>query len=346
MEFTAEKIARITGGEITGDPGVKVYTVARIEEGSKGALSFLANPKYTQYLYTTHSSVVLVDKNFQPEQEVRATLIRVKDAYVAIAKILEVYNMEKFDKKGISSMARVSENARIGKNVYIGDMAFIGDGVTIGDNTMIFPLAHIGDGTTVGKNCRIFQGVKLYDNMVVGNDCTLHAGVVVGSDGFGFAPQSDNHYKKITQIGNVVIEDDVEIGANTTIDRATIGSTIIRKGVKLDNLIQIAHNVEIGENTVIAAQSGIAGSTKIGRNCMIAAQVGIVGHIKIGDNAKIAAQSGISSDVKDNSIVFGSPAFDHSKYRKAYVHFRNLDQIVRRINDMETKLKNLEGENS
>jgi UDP-3-O-[3-hydroxymyristoyl] glucosamine N-acyltransferase len=264
----------------------------------------------------------------------------VDDPYLAFAGLLDFYNKSKYDKKGVSPLASVADTAKIGKEVYIGDFVHIGEYAEIGDNAKIYPNSMVGDQTKIGANTKIFSGVNIYHECVVGNNCTLHSGVVVGSDGFGFAPQENSNYQKIAQIGNVVIEDDVEIGSNTTIDRATLGSTVIRKGVKLDNLIQIAHNVEIGENTVIAAQVGISGSTKIGKNCLIAGQVGIIGHIKIGDNVKIAAQSGVSSNIKDNAVIFGSPAFDAGKYRKAYVHFRNLQKIVDRIDALEKQMKN------
>jgi UDP-3-O-[3-hydroxymyristoyl] glucosamine N-acyltransferase len=339
MNFKAKEIAQMLGGIIEGDETVSVNTISKIEEGKPGSISFLANPKYTQFIYSTKASIVIVDKDFQPESPVSTTLIRVESAYVAFASLLDFYNNAKKEKKGISSLAFVSETATVGKDVYIGEFAYVGEHVQIGDNAKIYPQAFVDLNSKIGKSTTIFSGVKIYPDCEIGNDCILHSGVVIGGDGFGFAPQEDKSYKKIAQIGNVIIEDDVEIGANTTIDRATLGSTIIRKGVKLDNLIQIAHNVEIGENTVIASQTGISGSTKIGKNCMIAGQVGIIGHIIIGDNVKISAQSGISTSVKDGIILFGSPAFEASKYRKAYVHFRNLEKIVARIDRLEALAK-------
>lgn len=335
MIFKAKEIAELLDGSIEGDENATVHKLSKIEEGEPGSLSFLANPKYTHYIYTSHASIVIVDEDFKAEQPVQATLVRVKNAYSAFAQLLEVYNKIKLDKKGISKSASIAESAKIGKDVYIGPQAVIGDNAVIGDRSKIYPQAYIGDHSTVGDETTIFAGVKIYSDIVIGNNCVIHSGVVIGADGFGFAPQEDNNYRKIAQIGNVILEDNVEIGANTTIDRATLGSTIIRKGAKLDNLIQIAHNVEVGENTVIAAQSGIAGSTKVGKNCMIAAQVGIIGHIKIGDNVKIAAQSGVSNSVKDDAIIFGSPAFDARDYRRSYVHFRNLPKIVERIDKLE-----------
>ncbi len=339
MNYKAKEIAELLNGIIEGDETVSVNTLSKIEEGVPGSISFLANPKYTQFIYTTQASIVIVDKDFKPENPVATTLIRVENAYVAFAQLLDFYHKSKTDKKGISSQAFVSETASIGKNVYIGEFAYIGDDVVVGDNSKIYPQAFIDQNSRIGAGTTIFAGVKIYSETLIGNNCVIHAGVVIGGDGFGFAPQDDNQYKKIAQIGNVIIEDDVEIGANTTIDRATLGSTIIRKGVKLDNLIQVAHNVEIGENTVVAAQTGISGSTKIGKNCMIAGQVGIIGHLNIGDNVKISAQSGITSSIKEGLIMFGSPAFESSKYRKAYVHFRNLDKIVARIDKLEAQAK-------
>lgn len=338
MIFKAKDIAGLLDGKVDGDENAEVNKLSKIEEGEPGSLSFLANPKYTQHIYESEASVVIVGDGFEPEHEIKATLIRVKDAYGAFAKLLEVYSQIKLDKKGISKQASIADSAKIGKDVYIGPQAAIGENAEIGDNTKIYPQTYIGDNTTVGTGTTIFAGVKIYSDIKIGNNCVIHSGVVIGADGFGFAPQEDNNYQKIAQIGNVILEDNVEIGANTTIDRATLGSTIIRKGAKLDNLIQIAHNVEVGENTVIAAQSGIAGSTKVGRNCMIAAQVGIIGHIKIGDNVKIAAQSGVSSSVKDDAVIFGSPAFDAKNYRRSYVYFRNFPKIVERIEGIEKKL--------
>lgn len=340
MEFTARQIAAVLEGTIDGNPDVAISKLSKIEEGVPGSITFLANPKYTPYIYSTNASIVVVNKDFQPEQDIRATLVRVNDAYTAFAKLLELYNQIKNEKVGISSLAFVSSTATVGKNVYIGELAFVGDNVTIGDNTKIFPQTFLGDNVKVGDNTTLYAGVIVYSDNQIGNNCTIHGGVVIGADGFGFAPQEDKNYKKVAQIGNVIIEDDVEIGSNTTIDRATLGSTIIRRGVKLDNLIQIAHNVEIGENTVIAAQTGISGSTKIGKNCMIAGQVGLVGHITVGDEVKIGAQAGVNSDVKDGSIVLGSPAIDISTFRRAIVHFKNLPDIVKRLEELERKIKN------
>lgn len=338
MEFSAVQIATVIEGTIEGNPDIKISRLSKIEEGEPGSLSFLSNPKYKHFIYTTRASIVIVNKDFTAEQAVNPTLIRVDDAYTAFAKLLELYNRINKQKKGISSLSFIAESAIIGKDVYIGEFAYIGDNAVVGDNTKIYPHVYLGENAIVGNNSTLYAGVIIYSENVIGNDCTIHGGVVIGADGFGFAPQQDKNYKKIAQIGNVIIEDNVEIGSNTTIDRATLGSTIIRKGVKLDNLIQVAHNVEIGENTVIASQTGISGSTKIGKNCMIAGQVGFVGHLTIGDDVKIGAQSGVSGNLKDGSIYMGSPAIDISIHRRALVHFKNLPEIVKRLDLIEKRL--------
>ncbi|MFH1118494.1 MAG: UDP-3-O-(3-hydroxymyristoyl)glucosamine N-acyltransferase [Bacteroidota bacterium] len=339
MKFTAGEIAAIINGKVEGNPETAVNKLSKIEQGEPGSITFLGNPKYTQYIYTTQASVVIINNDFSPEQPVACTLIRVENAYNAFAMMLEAYNKIRQNKTGISRHACIPESAVLGDNCYIAEFVSIGDFAVIGNMVKIYPNAVIGDNVSIGDGSTIYAGVRIYNDCSIGAGCTLHAGVVIGADGFGFAPQSDNQYQKVAQIGNVVIEDNVEIGANTTIDRATLGSTIIRKGAKIDNLIQIAHNVEIGENTVIAAQSGVAGSAKIGQNCMIAGQVGIIGHLEIGDNVKIAAQSGISTSVPANSIVMGSPAFDISAYRKSYVYFRNLPRLADRISFLEKKVE-------
>ncbi len=340
MKFSAKQIAEVLNGKIEGNHDITVDKLSKIEEGEEGSLSFLANPKYNQFIYGTKASIVIVNSDFVPEKEITATLIKVDDAYSAFAKLLEMYNEIKLNKSGVSKQAFISESAKTGKDIYLGEFAFIGENVEIGDNVKIYPQVFIGDNVIIGDNTTVFASVKIYSDCVIGKDCTIHAGVVIGADGFGFAPQNGKNYKKVAQIGNVIIEDLVEIGANTTIDRATLGSTIIRKGVKLDNLIQVAHNVEIGENTVIAALTGISGSSKIGKNCMIGGQVGITGHIEIADEVKIGAQSGISSSVrKKGAIILGSPAFDISKSRKSIIHYRNFDNIVKRLEDLEDKLK-------
>ncbi len=343
MEFTAQQIAELLKGTVEGNPEAKVNKLSKIEEGDEGSLTFLANPKYTPYIYNTNASIVIVNKNFVAENKINSTLVRVEDAYSAFAQLLEAYNQISLNKSGISKHASIADSAKIGENVYIGDFVSIGDNVEIGDNVKIYPQAIIDDNTKIGENTLVFSGVKIYSDNVIGKNCTFHAGVVIGADGFGFAPQTNNNYKKIAQIGNVIIEDNVEVGANTCIDRATLGSTIIRKGAKIDNLIQIAHNVEIGENTVIAAQVGISGSTKIGKNCMIGGQVGIAGHLEIADGVMIAAQSGIQANIKKpGSIVQGSPAFEITKYRKAYIHFRNLNDWYNRLDEIEKKLNKLD----
>ncbi|MEI6883762.1 MAG: UDP-3-O-(3-hydroxymyristoyl)glucosamine N-acyltransferase [Bacteroidota bacterium] len=340
MEFSAQQIAGFLNGIVEGEPGTKVSNLSKIEEGREGTMTFLANPKYTQFIYTTLASIVVVSKDFTPSQPVAATLIRVEDPYQSFAKLLEMFNSMTASKKEVSSQAFIASTAKTGKDLSIGAFSFIGENATLGDNVNVYPQVYIGDNVKIGSNCTIYPGVKIYRDCIIGNDCTLHSGVIIGSDGFGFAPQNDNNYQKIPQIGNVVLEDHVEVGSNTTIDRATLGSTVIRKGVKLDNLIQVAHNVEIGENTVIAAQTGISGSTKIGKNCMIAGQVGIIGHITIADGVKIGAQSGIGGSItQEGAMVLGSPAIDVKKTRRNYIHLSNLDEIVRRINHIEKVLK-------
>lgn len=295
----------------------------------------MANPKYTPHIYTTKASVTIVNKTFEPENSIETTLIKVDDAYLAFSKILEYYNSVKLNKVGIEQPSFISDSAKHGDDVYIGAFSYIGENVVMGKNVKIFPSAYIGDNVVIDDNTIVFSGAKIYSETIIGKNCVINAGSIIGADGFGFAPNEDGSYSKIPQIGNVIIEDFVDVGAATTIDRATMGSTIIRAGVKLDNQIQIAHNVEIGDNTVIAAQTGVAGSTKIGKNCQIGGQVGIAGHITIGNNVRIQAQSGIGRNVKDNEILQGSPAIKLSDYNKSYVHFKNLPTIVKNINDLE-----------
>lgn len=339
MEFTAKDIANLIDGVIEGNPEAVVYKVSKIEESPDGSLTFLANPKYTNYVYSSKAAVIIVDHEFRPEKPVSATLIRVENPYSAFAKLLEYYNNIKHSRSGVSEKSDIASSAKIGENVFIAPYVVIGENAEIGDNVKIYPNTVIGDNVQVGNDSLIFSSVNIYADCMVGAHVTLHAGVVIGSDGFGFAPQRDNNYKKVAQIGNVILEDYVEVGANTSIDRATMGSTIIRKGVKLDNLIQIAHNVEIDENTVIAAQSGVSGSTKVGKNCMIGGQVGIVGHLQIADNVRIAAQSGITSSIKDEGYTaLGSPAIEYTDFKKSYVHFKNLASIVQRVEELEKKL--------
>jgi UDP-3-O-[3-hydroxymyristoyl] glucosamine N-acyltransferase len=342
MEFTAATIAGFLKGEVEGNPDTVVNTVAKIEEGHKGALSFLANPKYEHYIYTTESSVVLVNRSFAPSSKINATLIRVDNAYEAFASLLKLVDQARPRKKGIHRTAIIEPSAKVGSDLYIGPYAYIGENCVIGDNSAVYPHAYVGDNTKIGRNCILYSGVKIYHDCIVGEGCTIHAGTVIGSDGFGFAPQSETEFMKIPQIGNVVIEDHVEIGANVAIDRATMGSTIIRKGVKIDNLIQIGHNVEIGENTVMAGQTGIAGSSKIGRNCMFAGQVGIAGHLKIADGTIIGAQSGIPGDVKkENSILLGYPAFDHKQFLRSSIIFRKLPELKTKVDALEKQVEAL-----
>jgi UDP-3-O-[3-hydroxymyristoyl] glucosamine N-acyltransferase len=337
MILTAGVIAEILGGSVDGDPMVQVSTVSPIEKGFAGSLSFLANPKYTSFVASTDASVVIVKDDFASESTVKATLIRVSDPYSSFALLLQKYDEMNRPQAGIHPAAVIADSATIGKDVTIGAGCVIEDKAVIGDGTILGANVVVERETKIGSGCKLHTGSKLMHRCVLGNRCTLHAGVIIGSDGFGFAP-SDASYSKIPQVGNVVLEDDVEIGANSTIDRATMGSTIIRLGVKLDNLIQVAHNVEIGEHTVIAAQTGIAGSTKIGKRCMIGGQVGIIGHLTIGDNVKIAAQSGVGNNLPDGAIVQGSPAFEVGNYRRSYVSFRRLPDTLKKI---EAKLAEL-----
>ena len=340
MIFKASQIAEILEGEVIGNPDAEVFTLSKIEEGDSGSLTFLSNPKYNNYLYSTKASIVIVNKSFVPENEISVTIIKVNDAYDAFSQILEFYNQAKNNKSGIEPQTVISENVKYGENLYLGSFSYIGNNVILGTNVKIHQNCFIGDNVTIGNNVSIFAGAKIHSETIIGNNCAIYSGVVIGADGFGFAPQTDGTFKKIPQIGNVIIEDNVDIGACTTIDRATMGSTIIRKGVKLDNQIQIAHNVEIGENTVIAAQTGIAGTSKIGKNCMIGGQVGIVGHLTIGDNVRIQAQSGVSRNIKDNEILQGSPTFAYNDFAKSYVHFKNLPKIVTEIEALKKTIKN------
>jgi len=335
MKFTAGQIAGILDGEVFGNPDAEVYKLAKIEEGTEGSLTFLANTKYSNYLYSTNATIVIVNKSYELENEVKATLIKVDDAYSSFSKLLEYYNQIKLMKSGIEQPSVISDGVTYGDDLYLGSFCYIGKNVRIGNNVKIYPNSFIGDNVTIGDNCVFFAGVRVYSESEIGNFVTIHSGTIIGSDGFGFAPQEDGSYSKIPQIGNVVIEDHVEIGSCSTVDRATLGTTYIRKGAKLDNQIQVAHNVEIGENTVIAAQTGIAGSTKIGKNCMIGGQVGIAGHITIGDRVKIQAQSGIGKSLKDGEVVQGSPAFNYGDFAKSFVHFRNLPKIVNEIEELK-----------
>lgn len=340
MKFTATQIAGILEGEIEGNPDVEVSKLAKIEEGSPGSLTFLSNPKYTSYIYKTQASITIVNKDFKAEDSLDTTLIRVEDAYKAFSTLLEYYNQVKMNKTGIEQPVFIADSAKYGENLYMGAFSYLGENVSIGDNVKIYPNVYIGDNVQIGDNCVVFAGAKIYSESVIGKHCVIHSGAIVGADGFGFTPNEKGEYQKVPQTGNVIIEDHVDVGAGTTIDRATLGSTIIRRGVKLDNQIQIAHNVEIGENTAIAAQSGVAGSTKIGKNCLIGGQVGIVGHVTIGNNVRIQAQSGIGRNVKDNEVLQGSPALNYGDYNKSYVHFKNLPKIIDRFNAIEKNQDN------
>ena len=339
MKFTALQIAEVLGGEVEGNPEIEVYKLSKIEEGCEGSISFLANPKYKHFIYTTDASIVIVGKDFEAETPIKATLVKVEDAYGAFSRLLEFYNNVKLNKVGIEQPSFIAATASLGQNVDVGAFAYIGENVIIGENVKIYPHVYIGDNAVIGDNVTLFAGCKVYSETVIGKNCTLHSGVVLGADGFGFTPNDEGVYSKVPQIGNVILEDDVEIGANSTVDRATLGSTIIRKGVKLDNQIQIAHNVEIGKNTVIAAQTGIAGSTKIGESCTIGGQVGIVGHLQIGNRVRIQAQTGVGRNLKDDEVIQGSPALGYAEYNKSYVIFRKLPNLQKRIEDLEKKIK-------
>ncbi len=340
MKFTAGQIAELLNGKVEGNEEAIVRNVSKIEEGKPETLTFLANPKYTQYIYTTQAEVVIVNDSFEAEQELKATLIRVPNAYEALAQLLEMYEQSMPQKTGIEEPSFIDKSASVGDFVYIGAFAYIGENVQIGNNVKIYPQAYIGDNVKIDDDTIIYSGVKVYKNCVIGKSCTIHAGAVVGSDGFGFAPNANNEYKKVAQIGNVVLKDYVEIGANTTIDRATMGSTVVQKGVKLDNLIQIAHNVEIGENTVIAAQSGVAGSAKVGQDCMLGGQVGIAGHITIANGTKAGAQTGINKSIKkENTIQFGSPTMEMGDFNRSYVVFKRLPQLKAQLDDLKKKIE-------
>jgi len=341
MEFSAQQIAEVLGGEVKGDVNASVSNISTIEEGAPGTISFLSNPKYEKYIYTTKASVVIVNKSFEPTKDISSTLVVVDDAYKSFATLLSFYDEHIRTKDGISSLSFVEEGTDISTVKYLGQFAYIGKNVVLGANAQIYPQVYIGDNVKIGDNVIIYPGAKIYHACEIGNNCVFHSGVVIGADGFGFAPQEDGEYTKIPQVGNVIIEDNVEVGSNTTIDRATFGSTIIRKGAKIDNLIMIAHNVEVGNRTIVAAQSGISGSTKVGNDTIFAGQVGIAGHLKIGNNVKIAAQSGIGSDITDNQIVQGSPGYSVREYQKSYIYFKRLPQTDKRISDLEEEIEKL-----
>lgn len=341
MKFSARQIAEFLNGTIEGNQNTEVESFSKIEEGKPGTLSFLANPKYIKYIYETESSIVLVNSTFEAEKEIKATLIKVDDAYTAMAKLMQLYEQSKPKKTGISKQAYIHESAKIGENVYIAPMAFIGENVEIDDNCKIYPHVYIGDNAKISQDTTLFSGVKVYENCIIGKECIIHAGTIIGSDGFGFAP-SDAEYTKVPQIGNVIIEDNVEIGANCTLDSAMMGSTIVRKGVKLDNQIQVAHNVEIGEHTVIAALTGISGTVKIGKHCMIGGQVGFAGHITIADEVKIGAKSGILSSVKEKgAILQGIPVQNIKNEYRSMAAYRKLPDINKKVNELERELMKL-----
>ncbi len=345
MEFSAKQIAELINGDIVGNPETTINNVSKIEDGQPNTITFLSNPKYTNYIYETKASIVIVNKTFVPEKEVSATMIKVDDAYVSVAKLMQMYNDMKPRKTGIEQPSFISESASLGEFPYIGAFAYVGDNAKIGNNVSIYPNTYIGDNVSIGDNCIIYAGVKIYNDCVIGNNCILHAGCVVGSDGFGFAPGENNEYTKIPQMGNVVLEDNVEVGANTTLDRATMGSTLLKKGVKLDNLVQIAHNAEIGDNTVIAAVSGIAGSTVIGKNCMFGGHTGVIGHLKVADGVKMGAYTGIAGNIKEEGVTLrGTPAFDAGKYARSWVIVKRLPELAKEVQELKKEIKTLKGE--
>ena len=342
MQFTAEMIAGFLNGTIVGDKSVAVSTVSSIEGGKPGSLTYLTNPKYEQYLYTTKASIVLVDNSFEPKESVEATLIKVENVGECVLSLLEMYNASRPRKTGISKLSSINEEATLGENCYVGDFTVIERGAKIGANCQIYPQCYIGDNVVIGEGTKIYHGVKIYEGTVIGRNCILHAGVVIGADGFGFAPREDGTFAKIPQLGNVIIEDDVELGANTCIDRAKTDSTIIRRGVKLDNLIQIGHNVEVGNDTVMSAQVGIAGTTKVGANCFIAGQVGIADHVTIGNRVQIGSKSGIDKNVPDGEIRFGYPALPGLQYHRSFAVFRQLPELSAKVRELEKRLAKVE----
>lgn len=344
MQFTAEMIAGLLGGEIVGDKSATVSTVSSIDGGKQGSLAYLTNPRYEQYVYTTEASIVLVDKSFEPTQEVRTTLIKVANVGECVLNLLEMYNASRPRKTGISKLASISEEAAVGEGCYVGEFAVVERGAKIGDNVQIYPQCYIGDNVTIGEGTKLYPGVKIYEGCVIGRNCILHAGAVIGADGFGFAPREDGTFAKIPQLGNVILEDNVEIGANTCIDRAKTDHTIIRSGVKLDNLIQIGHNVEVGANTVMSAQVGIAGTSKVGSNCFVAGQVGIADHVTIGNRVKIGSKSGIDKAVADDEIRFGYPALPGMQYHRSFAVFRQLPDMATKLREIEKRLAKVEEE--
>jgi UDP-3-O-[3-hydroxymyristoyl] glucosamine N-acyltransferase len=342
MDFKATDIAEFLNGEVVGNGDVKVSNVSKIEEGKPGTLSFLSNLKYESFIYKTEASIVLVNKDFIPKEKINATLIKVDDAYQALASLLELYEQTKMSTKiGIEQPSFINDSSTIGENIYVGAFAYVGKNCKIGKNVKLYPQVYIGDNVSIGDNCILYSGVKIYYDSVIGNSCIIHASAVIGADGFGFAPQDDGTFKKIAQIGNVVLEDNVEIGANTTIDRGTMGSTLIRKGAKIDNLVQIGHNCEVGENTVMAGQVGLAGTTKVGKNCQFGGQVGLGGHLNIGDNVLLGAQSGLKKDVKDGEVLFGSPAIPIKDAMKSIAVYKNLPTLQRDVSKLKRDINEI-----
>lgn len=342
MQFTAEMIAGLLNGTIVGDKGATVSTVSSIDGGKAGSLAYLTNPKYEQYIYTTEASIVLVDNTFEPKQELSTTLIKVANVGECVLSLLEMYNASRPRKRGVSKLASISEEAIIGEECYVGDFTVVERGAKIGANCQIYPQCYIGDNVTIGEGTKIYAGVKIYEGCVIGRNCILHSGVVIGADGFGFAPREDGSFAKIPQLGNVVIEDDVELGANTCIDRAKTDSTIIRRGVKLDNLIQIGHNVEVGNDTVMSAQVGIAGTSKVGSNCFVAGQVGVADHLTIGNHVQIGSKSGIDKSVPDGEIRFGYPALPGLQYHRSFAVFRQLPDLAAKVRELERRITKCE----
>lgn len=342
MQFTAEMIAGLLNGTIVGDKNAAVSTVSSIDGGKAGSLAYITNPKYEQYLYTTEASIVLVDKTFEPKEEVKATLIKVENVGACVLNLLEMYNATRPRKTGVSKLASIHEGAELGENCYVGDFTVVEPTAKIGANVQIYPQCYIGDNVTIGDGTKLYPGVKIYEGCVIGKNCILHAGVVIGADGFGFAPKPDGTFAKIPQLGNVIIEDDVEIGANTCVDRAKTDHTIVRRGVKLDNLVQIAHNVEIGSDTVMSAQVGVAGTSKVGSNCFVAGQVGIADHVNVGNRVQIASKSGIDKDVPDGEIRFGFPALPGMQYHRSFAVFKQLPDISSRLRDLEKRVVKIE----
>ena len=342
MQFTAEMIAGLLNGTIVGDKNATVSTVSSIDGGKAGSLAYLTNPKYEQYVYTTEASIVLVDNTFEPKDEVKTTLVKVENVGQCVLNLLEMYNASRPRKTGISKLASINEGATVGDDCYVGDFTVIEAGAKVGANVQIYPQCYIGDNVTIGEGTKIYPGVKIYEGCSVGKNCILHAGVVIGADGFGFAPREDGSFAKIPQLGNVIIEDDVELGANTCIDRAKTDSTIIRRGVKLDNLIQIGHNVEIGSDTVMSAQVGIAGTSKVGSNCFVAGQVGVADHVTIGNKVQIGSKSGIDKNVPDGEIRFGYPALPGLQYHRSFAVFRQLPEMSQKMREMEKRIAKLE----